>query len=251
MRVVVTRPQPDADRWVARLIARGIDAVALPLLHIGPAPDPQALARAAARTGEFDAVMFVSGPAARAFMAEPGTRPWPARARAWAPGPGTRDALAQAGIPAGQIDSPDAASEQFDSESLWAIVGPRVGPGFALLVVGGADAEGQASGRDWLAQRVAAAGGRAESVSAYVRDGATWSDAERAAARAPGQCWLLSSSQAVRHLAALVPGHDWSGSLALVTHPRIAQAARDAGFGRVVETRPELEAIIASIESTR
>ena len=35
----------------------------------------------------------------------------------------------------------------------------------------------------------------------------------------------------------------------LVTHPRIGDAARAAGFGAVHDTRPTLEAVAASIES--
>ena len=36
---------------------------------------------------------------------------------------------------------------------------------------------------------------------------------------------------------------------ALATHPRIAQAAHDAGFGEVRECRPALADVVASIES--
>ena len=38
---------------------------------------------------------------------------------------------------------------------------------------------------------------------------------------------------------------------ALATHPRIAQAARDAGFSVVSESRPGMDDLVASIESTR
>jgi uroporphyrinogen-III synthase len=37
----------------------------------------------------------------------------------------------------------------------------------------------------------------------------------------------------------------------VATHPRIAQAARDAGFGAVLEARPTLDDVVASIESER
>ncbi|MGE3348297.1 MAG: uroporphyrinogen-III synthase, partial [Ramlibacter sp.] len=36
---------------------------------------------------------------------------------------------------------------------------------------------------------------------------------------------------------------------AVATHPRIAQAAREAGFGVVCESRPALADVVASIES--
>ena len=59
------------------------------------------------------------------------------------------------------------------------------------------------------------------------------------------------SAEAVRHLQQLLPGHDWHGVRALGTHPRIADAARAAGFGRVEVTRPGLDDMCASIESLR
>ena len=64
-----------------------------------------------------------------------------------------------------------------------------------------------------------------------------------------GSLWLLSSSQALEHLCAALPGQDWRQARALATHPRIAQAARNAGFGEVRECRPALADVAASIES--
>jgi uroporphyrinogen-III synthase len=57
-------------------------------------------------------------------------------------------------------------------------------------------------------------------------------------------CWLFSSSEAVGHLSRLAPSAHWQASRALVSHPRIAQAARDAGFGRVDLVEPGLEAVV-------
>ena len=64
-----------------------------------------------------------------------------------------------------------------------------------------------------------------------------------------GSVWLLSSSEAVAHLAEALPGQHWGAAHALATHPRIAEAARAAGFGTVRECRPALEDVVASIES--
>ena len=40
MRVIVTRPQREAQRWVAGLAAAGHEALALPLIEVGPPADP-------------------------------------------------------------------------------------------------------------------------------------------------------------------------------------------------------------------
>ena len=66
------------------------------------------------------------------------------------------------------------------------------------------------------------------------------------AAAHDGSVWLFSSSEAVGHL----PPHDWSSARAVATHPRIAEAVRKAGWGVVVQSRPSLADIVASIEST-
>jgi uroporphyrinogen-III synthase len=47
----------------------------------------------------------------------------------------------------------------------------------------------------------------------------------------------------------MAAGQSWHRARAVATHPRIAQAARAAGFSQVCEARPEMAALVASIES--
>ncbi len=256
MRVLVTRPQADAPAWLEALRRRGFDAVALPLIDIAPVLTPAASLHVAWRQLQgARAAMFVSGNAARQFFAQrPSDAHWPAGLRAWATGNGTRDALRQCGIGPGVIDAPPSSSPQFDSESLWQEVSSQVGPGDRVLIVRGGDAQGASSGRDWLADRLRAAGASVDAVVAYRRQRPVWSDLQRAqAADATGRdcVWLFSSSQAVAHLRDLLPGQDWSAARAIATHARIAQAAREAGFGVVCESRPAMDAVIAALESIR
>lgn len=254
MRVLVTRPEPEADRWAADLAARGIDAVALPLIAIGPAPDAAALQQAHDALPRQDAAMFVSTNAVRHFFAARSASPWPAGPRAWAPGGATAAELRRAGVPPERIVTPAAGAAQWDSEHLWPQVAPHVGPGFRLLVVRGADRRGRPAGRDWLSDQVHAAGGTVDWVSAYTRRPPAWNEAQRTlatAARGPDDAWLFSSSEALRHLAELLPHAAWGRATALATHPRIAETAAAAGFGRVVTSGPGLEAVVASIESLR
>jgi uroporphyrinogen-III synthase len=69
-----------------------------------------------------------------------------------------------------------------------------------------------------------------------------------AAASSDGSVWLFSSSEALTFLPAL-PGVQWSAARAIATHPRIADAARAAGWGTVLQSRPALADIRQSIES--
>ena len=109
MRVIVTRPEREAQDWVQALQQAGYAAQALPLIGIGPAPDLDAVHRAWRQLHQYLGVMFVSANAVAGFFA---ARPADAVAlsadagsatRAWATGPGTTQALLRAGVPAERI----------------------------------------------------------------------------------------------------------------------------------------------------
>lgn len=257
-RVIVTRPAREAVRWVQALGARGIDAVALPLIDIAPEPWAGALAQARAQLGSYHAAMFVSANAAHGFLGSdrplsPANQALAAiETRAWATGPGTTQALLSAGWPAARLDAPPTEAAQFDSEALWARVRGQVRPGLRVLIVRGGDADAQLAGRPWLAEQLHAAGAQVDQVVAYRRAAPRLDDARRALAAAAaqdGSRWLFSSSEAVANLRAALPAQAWAGAVALATHPRIAQAAREAGFGDVRTVAPSVAAVAASIES--
>lgn len=257
-RVVVTRPARETQRWVQALSARGFEALALPLIEITPAADPQALLAVWPRLGDYLAVMFVSGNAAEQFFASKpleAPNPWAHAAiktRAWATGPGTCQALLQAGVALARIDAPGSEAKQFDSEALWQLVRSRVPVGSRVLIVRGGDANGQSAGRDWLARQLAAVGVGVDSVAAYERRAPQLGASQLAAASqaaSDGSVWLFSSSEAIANLRLLLPAQDWRAARAVATHPRIAQAAREAGFCVVCESRPSLNEVVASIES--
>lgn len=254
MRVVVTRPQREAQDWVQALQQAGHAAWALPLIAIGPAPDPAALRQAWERMDRYTAAMFVSANAVEGLFAQ---RPAHAAAltQAWATGPGTVKALRRAGVPAAHIVAPAPDAVQFDSEALWQQLAGRVGAGATVLIVRGADAQDRSTegaGRDWFAQQLRQAGAVVELLASYQRlrpapDGAALQRA-RAAAR-DGSVWIFSSSEAVHNLRGVLPEQGWQDAVAVATHARIAEAARAAGFGRVRESRPSLADVLASIES--
>ena len=261
-RAIVTRPAKEAQEWVNNLRARGIDALALPLIAIGAAANPAPLRQAWSRLGQFDAVMFVSGNAVRHFFAMRPARSASyfdashPRLRAWVTGPGSRAALEASGVAPGVIDGPAPGDGQFDSEALWQQVRASVVAGMRLLIVRGSaageDVSAQGAGRDWLAAQVVAAGGTVEFVVAYERRPPVWAAAQIstiAHAAQDGSVWIFSSAEAVAYLRASLPQQSWAQARALATHARIAQAVRQIGFGQVLESRPVLEDVVASIES--
>lgn len=262
MRVIVTRPEREAQRWVRDLSALGLDAVALPLIKVGPVDDPVALVTVWQHVADYVAVMFVSGNAVEHFFAsKPAAAPVfmahaAIKTRAWATGPGTARALLREGVAPDRLDVPALDAGQFDSEALWRVVGAQVRPGDRVLIVRGGDSAnggsaGQGLGREWFANRLASAGAVAEFAVAYQRCAPAFSRPDRelaCQAATDGSVWLFSSTEAVANLKAWLPGQTWAQARALATHPRIAAAARNAGFGVVCESRPTLTDVMASLQ---
>lgn len=261
MRVIVTRPEPEATRWVTALQARGFEAAALPLIEITPARNSGPIQAAWQSLAGYQALMFVSGSAVTHFFESnrpPGqstsaqSTPDIGATRAWATGPGTQAALLQLGVAPQQIDAPAHSAGQFDSEALWQLVAPHVNAGYRVLVVRGGGVDGESAGRSWLSEQLAAAGAVVDTVVAYERHPPQFTPAQLALAQSAahgGAVWLLSSSEAIGHLQVCMPAQSWAAARAVATHPRIADAARTAGFGVVCSSRPTLDDVAASIES--
>lgn len=246
--VLVTRPQPQADEWVARLQALGLPAAALPLLGIGGPGDVAAVLQAWQQLAHNAVVMFVSPSAVDRFFAlRPAGLAWPPGVIAAAPGPGTGLALRQAGVPASAVLTPPEAAGQFDSEALWQVLQGRCAwPGRRALIVRGEQ------GRDWLADVLRQHGAQVHFVEAYRRtapvlDAAGQALLAQALARPDGFCWLFSSSEAIGHLPALAPAAPWGQARALATHPRIAETARRQGFGQVQQVTPSPQAVAQAL----
>ncbi|KAF1018671.1 MAG: hypothetical protein GAK30_03557 [Paracidovorax wautersii] len=269
MQVIITRPTEDAGAWLARLTAcadwqREWQPRLWPLIDIGPNP---LHGTAHSAPGRIDAAMFVSANAVRFFEPAQGDSPWRHAvlwhegAQAWAVGPSTRDALRSAGWPDAAIVAPDGAGgEPFDSEALWRRVEPALQAAGVrrVLVVRGTDedADGRPVGRDWLAQRLRDCGVAVVDVAVYQRARPVWTRAQQAAAGAAlgdGSVWLISSSMAAQQLRELLPGaaapRAFARARAVATHARIAQRLGELGWGTVVLSHPQPQAVAASIKS--
>ena len=246
MRLIVTRPAAQAQGWVEGLRALGLDAQALPLIDIAALNDPAPVHAAWRAMAGLSLVVFVSANAvAQFFAARPDDAPWPGGLAAGSTGPGTTAALQSAGVD--RIEAPAADAPQYDSEALWSRLSSWPWAGRRVLVVRGED------GRDWLAEQLRASGAEVAFVAAYRRQrprlDAPSSALLAAALAAPAQhLWVFSSSEALTHLQALAPDADWSRASAVASHPRIAEAARRAGFGRVDRVAPDLQALARHVQ---
>jgi uroporphyrinogen-III synthase len=210
------------------------------------------------------------------------------RIRHWATGPGTVAALQQHGIASAQIDAPDMQAAQWDSDALWQRVAsqmqasggelepvhPELVEGYArpstssvrtedkvnhqspvqasktVLILRGEDVGTPSASRDWLAQQIRAAGGVVEFAAVYQRRAPQFSAAQMAWAHEAahdGSVWVFSSSQAVTHLPAIAGG--WGQARCIVTHPRIAEAARAKGIAVVCTSRPAIMDVVQSLKS--
>jgi len=255
--VLVTRPEREAEPWAQALQAQGVKAESFPLIEISALADPSALQTAWQEVPSCLAVMFVSANAVRFFMRAQAAGVGVKTCRAWATGPGTQAALVAAGWPVDQIDAPAADALQFDSEALWEVVAEGAQAAQALgkssvLIVRGADTQGQMAGRDWLAQKLQQSGFQVAQAVAYARRAPVLSAAQQVRAEQAthdGSLWLFSSSEAALHLQQACPQLDLSKARALATHPRIAERLQQAGWGQVHLVPAGLSAQAVSIKS--
>ena len=269
MRVIVTRPARESRQWVQDLLAHGLEAVALPLIEVRTVDDPATLVQARQQLADYAGVLFVSGNAVDHFFASDQAlagifnAPTNIKPRAWATGPGTAKALLRAGVAPERIDAPPLDAGQFDSEALWQVVAAQVHPADRVLIVRGGDTVAgkltgpgaepdgvQGSGRDWFARQAAQALAQVDFVQAYQRCAPVFGPDDLALARqaaSDGSIWLFSSTEALANLGARLPEQSWLAARALATHPRIALAAREAGFAVVYEARPTLSDVLSTL----
>lgn len=249
--LLLTRPRQQAGAWLQRLQALGVVAHSLPLIEIAPAESPEP-ARAAAReiaAGRVALAVFVSPNAVEQFFAQ-APLAWPAGTLAACVGPGSAQALAEAGVPPDLIVQPAADAASLDSEHLWDRLKHRDWAGRRVLFLRGD------GGREWLAEQLQAAGAATAAFGVYRRGCPHWTAAEQgllaAAEAAPADwVWLFSSAEALGHLRALAPQADFSRQRAVCTHPRIAEAAQACGFGLVVLSRPDATAVAQAAKDLR
>lgn len=228
--ILVTRPAHQAGALIQMIEAAGGRAWHLPMVEIAPLDDPAGLNTLIGRLDEFDFAIFISPNAVRHGLAlVAARRAWPARVRIAGVGPGTGQALADAGHADVLLPRTRFSSEGLlEHEEFAQVAGKNI-------VIFRGD-----GGRELLASVLRERGARVEYAECYRRvrpavDGAAlrrlWTDAQV-------QVAIAASPDALRNLVAAV-GPDGRAALLttplVVVSPRLAEIARQLGFSGAVQ----------------
>jgi uroporphyrinogen-III synthase len=236
--VLVTRPARQAGAFAQKLAALGAAPVIFPAIAILPPGDPAPLARAHAALGGYDFAVFVSANAVE--YGAPAASLWPAGVIAFAPGPGTAEALAAVGIAGTRIPA-----TTFDSDGLLALPELASPRGKRVIVFRGD------GGRDQLGDALRARGATVEYVACYRRAAPATGAAGLVEAFRDGRidAVTITSSEGLDNLWALCDvwtRERWNARPTFVPHPRIAAHARELGL-LVVETAGGDTGLIAGL----
>lgn len=221
--VVVTRPAGTGSPLARKVRRLGGEALLLPGLSLRAVDGPDTVADL--RAALADEWLVFASPAAVRFAAQ--LAKLDTRATVLAVGKGTARALARHGVqalvPAGSQDSEGV----LEHPALADIAGRRV----ALI--------GAPGGRGVLRDELARRGARLREVHVYRRGTPRWQRHQLdAVMRLPADARvLLSSAEALDNLRQGLPADVYArlcGAVLVASSERIAEAAREAGFPRVV-----------------
>lgn len=236
--VLVTRPARQSAGFAQKIAAIGGAPVVFPAIVILPPDDPAPLAHVHATLDRYDIAVFVSANAVE-YGATDRSR-WPAKLAAFAPGPGTADALAAVGIEGVSIPS-----TTLDSEGLLALPQLSDVSGRRVIVFRGE------SGRELLADTLRARGAEVDTIACYRRASPS-SDArglDEAFAGGRIDAITITSSEGLDNLWRIVAPqtHDlWRRRPTFVPHPRIGARACELGLA-TVETAGSDAGLIAGL----
>jgi uroporphyrinogen-III synthase len=225
--ILVTRPARQAGAFAQKIAALGASPVIFPAIAILPPADRAALERAHAELAKYDFAVFVSANAVE--YGSPEARRWPAGLIAFAPGPGTAEALAAAGIAGARVPA-----TTFDSDGLLALPELAEPRGKRIAIFRGD------GGREQLGDTLRARGAEVDYVACYRRAAPASGAQGLAEAFRDGRIHAvtITSSEGLDNLWALADEASraaWRSVPTFVPHPRIAKCARGLGLG-VVET---------------
>lgn len=249
--IVITRPAAQAGALAQQIAARGRQPVIFPLLEILPLSDSAPLQAVLSKLDTYALVVFVSPNAIDAAFRHIAS--WPLQVPIGIVGEGSRAALARHGLTARNatiFSPPDPAKT--DSEGLLLALDLNALRGRQVLLVRGE------SGREFFADNLLAAGIKVQAVAAYRRQAPVLDETLKARLQQlldSENDWILTSSEALRHLMDLVQELENSAGVAkiqqqklLVPHARIAETAHALGFTDVTLTGSGDERLLDALQ---
>lgn len=240
--IVVTRPAHQATALADMIRGAGGNPILFPVLEILDVADLQPLIEVIERLDDYDLAVFISPNAVvRALNQVTARRSWPAGLRVAAVGKGSVKELRRFGI-----NDAIAPARAFDSERLLDLPQLQQISGQRIVIFRGD------GGRELLADTLTARGARVEYVECYrrARPRADAAPLLRAWARDEVHAVTVTSSEGLRNLFEMLGklGQSWlRRTLLLAPHPRIAEAARELGCTRVIETDAGDEGLVAAL----
>ena len=249
--IIVTRPSGQARRLIelvrggAQAQGSPVDVLGLPLLTIVPKNDFDTVTAISKALTKAKLIIFISPNAIECTM-----RAIADAGMVWnelvnpqtfvgVVGHSSRDALLRHGLDPQTIIMP-ALVHQSDSEGLWQSLQDHIQDWqrYPVLILKGD------GGRESLMDHLQAVGAHVEALSIYTRIPLDASSKQWELVRglhANTSLWVLTSSEAVRHLCNSLPS--CIKSQALCSHPNIAKVAQEIGFTQVVVCDPGDESI--------
>lgn len=239
IRIAITRPVGAGGPLARRVLALGGVPLQLPGSRLTAAGDPRAARAALADVLAGDVVIFTSPAAVRFARKLMALRP---RGMVLAPGAGTLRALHRADVRRA------IAPAREDSEGILALPGLTNVRGCQVGIVGAA------GGRGLLDQQFAARGARVSHANVYQRRPARLdrrhAEALQRDPRKPLYA-LLSSVQALGNILDALPDEACRillAGTAIASSDRLATAAREAGFARVLRApSPHANAMLTAV----
>lgn len=226
-RVLVTRPQDQADSVTERLEELGASVLLQPAIEILPPDDWEPVDEAIEHLDEFDWVVFSSANGVRYFLDRMLAKTRDIRTiagpRLACIGPGTAGELAKYRL------CPDLVPSKFQAEELARLLVPQATNGKFLLV--------RASrGREVLAEQLRQAGGTVRQVVAYRSLDVIDAAPQVAEKLAAGQIsWVLVTSSAIARSLSKMFGKNLRQAKLASISPITSQTLRECGFEPTVE----------------
>lgn len=242
LKILVTRPQHQAQGISEALAQLGAEVIAFPTLEIVPVKDQEMVRNTLEKVDLYDIVVFISANAV--FNAAPYLLSITEKTRIIAMGPATSRALVEAGFKVHLVPK-----EPYTTESLLEMPALLNIQGKKILLIKG---EG---GRNLLANELAVRGAEVSPLSVYRRE-CPDSDIGVLKSFFAGEMkhiMVVTSGESLKNLVKLTPEHDKSQLFQtplLIVSPRLVDVARELGdFAEIIiSDSAQDEAIVAKIK---